>query len=54
MTTKASFNAEEWATIAEAPILAGMRVAAAERGGTLRETLAVGRVSGSAHAPRVE
>jgi hypothetical protein len=43
MTTKADFNAEEWSTVVEAPLLAGMRVIAAERGGTIRESLAVGR-----------
>jgi hypothetical protein len=43
MTTKADFNAEEWATVVEGPLLAGMRVIAAERGGTIRESLAVGR-----------
>ena len=36
MTTKADFNAEEGATIADAPLVAAMSVAAAERGGTLR------------------
>ena len=44
MTKKADFNAEEWATVAEAPVLAGMRLVAASRGGTIRESLAVGKV----------
>jgi hypothetical protein len=44
MTTKADFNAEEWSTIAEAPVLAGLRVVAAHRGGTIRESLAIGKV----------
>ena len=44
MTTKADFNAEEWTTVQEAPLLAGMRVIAAGRGGTLRETIAMGQV----------
>ncbi|MEA2307984.1 MAG: hypothetical protein QOI65_270 [Thermoleophilaceae bacterium] len=44
MTTKADFNAEEWSTIVEAPLLAGLRVIAADRGGTIRESLAMGRV----------
>ena len=44
MTKKADFNAEEWATVAEAPVLAGMRLMAASRGGILRESLAVGKV----------
>ncbi len=43
MTKKADFNAEEWATVAEAPVLAGLRLAAASRGGTIRESLAVGK-----------
>jgi hypothetical protein len=44
MTSKADFNAEEWATVVEGPLYAGMRVVSADRGGTLRETLALGRV----------
>jgi hypothetical protein len=48
MTKKAAFNAEEWSIVAEAPLLAGMRVAAAERGGTIRESLAVGQAYASA------
>ena len=44
MTRKADFSAEEWSTVVEGPLYAGMRVIGAERGGTLRETLAMGRV----------
>jgi hypothetical protein len=44
MTTKADFNAEEWSTIVEAPLLAGLRVIAADRGGTIRESVAMGKV----------
>ena len=44
MTSKADFNAEEWSTVVEAPLLAGLRVIAADRGGTIRESLAMGRV----------
>jgi hypothetical protein len=44
MTRRADFNAEEWATIVNGPLYAGMRVIAAERGGTLRENIAMGRV----------
>lgn len=44
MTRKADFNAEEWAAVAEAPLLAGMRVAKAARGGTIRESIAMGKV----------
>ena len=43
MSTKADFNAEEWATLVEAPLLAGMRVVTAERGGTIRESIALGK-----------
>lgn len=43
MTTKADFNAEEWTTVVEGPLYAGARVASADRGGTLRESLALGR-----------
>jgi hypothetical protein len=44
MTRKADFNADEWSTVVEGPLLAGMRVVAAARGGTLRESLAMGKV----------
>jgi hypothetical protein len=44
MTRKADFNAEEWATVVNGPLYAGMRVISADRGGTLRESLAMGRV----------
>jgi hypothetical protein len=44
MTKKADFNAEEWSTVVDGPLYAGMRVISAERGGTLRETVAMGRV----------
>lgn len=43
MTDKRAFNAEEWATVVEGPAIAGLAVVAAERGGTLRESLALGR-----------
>jgi hypothetical protein len=44
MTKKAEFNAEEWETVVEGPVFAGLRVIAADRGGTIRESLAMGRV----------
>ena len=44
MTARADFNAEEWATIVDAPVYAGLRLIAASRGGTVRESLAMGRV----------
>jgi len=40
---KAEFNAEEWSSVVQAPLLAGLRVATAEGGGTLRESLAMGK-----------
>lgn len=44
MAAKADFNAEEWATVVEAPVLAGLRVVGADRGGTIRESVAIGKV----------
>jgi hypothetical protein len=43
MTTKATFNAEDWTVITTAPALAGLLVAAAEPGGNLRESVALSR-----------
>jgi hypothetical protein len=50
MTTKADFNADEWATITAAPALAAMFVSAAEPGGGLRESLSASRAYASARA----
>jgi hypothetical protein len=50
MTKKADFNADEWSVVVEAPLLAGMRVIRADRGGALRESLAMGRVYQEARA----
>ena len=50
MTTKADFNANEWSTITTAPALAAMFVSAADRGGTLSESLAASRAYASARA----
>lgn len=44
MASKADFNAEEWSTLVEGPMLAGMRVVTAGRGGTIRESLAMAKV----------
>jgi hypothetical protein len=44
VTSKSAFNAEEWETIAEAPVFAGLRVVAASKGGTIRESLAVAKL----------
>jgi hypothetical protein len=54
MTRKADFNAEEWSTVVDGPLYAGMRVVSADRGGTLRETLAMGRVYQEARGHRGE
>ena len=43
MTTKAAFNAEEWSVVTNAPFLTAMLVIAADRGGTVRESLAISR-----------
>ena len=43
MTAKAEFNADEWAVVAGAPLLAAMMVIAADRGGSVRESVAVAR-----------
>src|SRR4051795_4443637 len=48
MTSSAGFSPEEWSIVAEAPLLAGARVVAAERGGTIRENLAIRRVYAAA------
>jgi hypothetical protein len=50
MTQKADFNAEDWSTVVDGPLYAGMRVISADRGGTLRESLAMGRVYQEARA----
>ena len=43
MTTKADFSAEEWDVLLEAPPSAGIIVVTAQRGGTLRETVAMAK-----------
>lgn len=43
MTTKTDFNADEWERVARAPALAGLMVILADRGGTIRESIALGR-----------
>jgi hypothetical protein len=44
LTKKADFNADEWSKIVEAPLLAGLHVVAAERGGSIRESVAMAKV----------
>jgi hypothetical protein len=43
MTQKSDFNAEEWSTVLEGPATAGLIVVAAQRGGTIREAMAMAK-----------
>lgn len=43
MTGKADFTSDEWHTILEAPPSAGLLVITAQRGGTFRESFAIGK-----------
>jgi len=43
MTSKSDFTTEEWQLILEAPPSAGMIVVTAQRGGSLRETIAMAK-----------
>ena len=52
MTTKSEFNADEWERVARAPALAGVMVALADRGGTFRESLALGKAYAAAKRDR--
>ncbi len=44
MTQKADFNAEEWDAVRRGPAAAAILVIASQRGGTVRESFAVGKV----------
>jgi len=48
MTAKAAFEPQEWKLIEEAPTSAAMLVILSQRGGTFRETLAMGKEYGEA------
>ena len=50
MTRKAEFNAEEWSQLLEGPALAGLIVIAAERGGSIRESLSMAKAYNEARA----
>lgn len=50
MTSKADFNAEDWSTVVDGPLYAGLHVIGAARGGTVRESMAMGRVYQEARA----
>jgi hypothetical protein len=43
MTTKSEFNADEWERVARAPALGAVTVILADRGGAIRESLALGK-----------
>lgn len=43
MTSKASFTEQEWDAVLEGPPSAGMIIVTATRGGTFRETIAIGK-----------
>ena len=43
MARKADFNAEEWSLVVGGPPAAGIRVITADRGGTIRESLQMGK-----------
>ncbi len=44
MTEKSEFDAESWEQISRAPAIAAMYVITAEKGGAIRESMAVGKV----------
>jgi hypothetical protein len=48
MTTRAKFNADEWAVVTTAPVLAGTLVIAADRGGSVRESVAMSQAYAAA------
>ena len=48
MTGKADFTEQEWELVLEAPPLAGLVVVTAARGGTFKESFAIGKAYGEA------
>jgi hypothetical protein len=50
MTSKADFNAEDWSTVVAGPLYAGVRLIGADRGGTLRESVAMSHAYQEARA----
>ena len=50
MTTKTDFNAEEWERVEQAPALAALMVIFADRGGVIRESIALGKAYAEARA----
>ena len=57
MTAKAEFDAEEWSAVVEGRALAGMIDLSADRGGSIRETLALAKAyseAGDGHTALVD
>lgn len=54
MTKKADFTEEEWETIAEGPTGAGLMVSTAQRGGTFREAISMGKAYSEARGQHGE
>jgi hypothetical protein len=54
MTGKADFTPDEWQLVAEGPPAAGMAVAAAQRGGTFRESFALAKAYSEARGEHGE
>src|SRR5918992_2473544 len=50
MTTKSEFNADEWERVAQAPALAALAVIVADRGGVIRESIALGKAYAEARS----
>ena len=50
MTTKSEFNAEEWDRVAQAPAFAALAVIVADRGGVIRESVALGKAYAEARS----
>ena len=50
MTTKSEFNADEWDRVAQAPALAALMVMFADRGGVVRESIALGKAYAEARS----
>jgi hypothetical protein len=48
VTDKAAFDAEQWTTVTTAPLLTALLVIAADRGGTVRESVAISRAYAAA------
>lgn len=52
MATKADFNALEWQTVVEGPAIGGLIVLASQKGGTIRESMAMAKVYAEAKRER--